>query len=38
MQVVDCALPYLKVTLRRGPLFKRGGSLTTMAYTDADYQ
>lgn len=38
MQVVDCALQYLKVTLGRGPLFKRGGSLTTVTYTDADYQ
>lgn len=37
MQVVDCALQYLKATIGRWPLFKRGESLTMGAYNDADY-
>ena len=30
-------LQYLKGTLGRGILFKKGGSMTLEAYTDADY-
>ncbi len=37
LQAVDRVLQYLKATPGRGLLFKRGGSLTMEAYTDADY-
>src|SRR4030042_386896 len=37
MQAVNNVLQYLKATPGRGILFKRGGSLTIEAYTDADY-
>lgn len=37
MEVVNRILQYLKATPGRGILFKRGGSLTMEAYTDADY-
>lgn len=35
--VVDPVLEYLKITPERGLLFKRGGSLSMEAYTDAKY-
>lgn len=35
--MVDCVLQYLKATLERGLLFKRGKSLYMKSYTDADY-
>jgi hypothetical protein len=37
MKAVNRILQYLKATPGRGILFKRGGSLTMEAYTDADY-
>jgi hypothetical protein len=37
MEAVNRILQYLKATPGRGILFKRGGSLTMEAYTDADY-
>lgn len=35
--VVDCVLQFLKASLRRLLLFKRGESLTMEAITNADY-
>ena len=37
MQAVDRILQYLKATLGRGLLFKKGGRLSMEIYTDADY-
>lgn len=37
LQVVDLVLQYLKVTLERGLLFKKSGSLTMKACIDVDY-
>ena len=37
LQAVYRILHYLKATLRKGILFKKGDKLTLEAYTDADY-
>ena len=37
LQMVECVIQYLKVTLGKGHLFKRGGRLNMKAYTNVDY-